>query len=225
MDRNLLHISFEGGILEDPWSAPPDDLSVMTKPLSQAADQPEEVILTFKKGIPVKVNGKTYSPAKLMMKLNEIGSKHAVGRTDIVENRFVGMKSRGVYETPGGTIIHLAHRALETITMDKEVMFVRDGFIPMYSRMIYNGFWFAPEREMLQAAITESQKFVSGDVRVKLFKGACHITGRQSEYSIYDEKICTFEEENVYDQHDAEGFIKLNALRLRMLANSKQKRY
>ncbi len=224
-DRNLLHISFEGGILEDPWSAPPDDLSVMTSPLSKAANEPEDVIISFKKGIPVKVNGKTYSPAKLMMKLNELGSKHAVGRIDIVENRFVGMKSRGVYETPGGTILHTAHRALETITMDKEVMFLRDSFIPNYARMIYNGFWYAPEREMLQVAISESQKFVTGDVRVKLFKGACHVTGRRSEYSIYDEKICTFEKEDVYDQHDAEGFIKLNALRLRMLANSKQKRY
>ena len=224
-DRNLLHISFEGGILEDPWSAPPDDLSVMTRPLSKAADEPEDVIISFKKGIPVKVNGKTLSPAKLMIKLNELGSKHAVGRIDIVENRFVGMKSRGVYETPGGTILHMAHRALETITMDKEVMFLRDSFIPNYARMVYNGFWYAPEREMLQVAITESQKFVTGDVRVKLFKGACHISGRRSEYSIYDEKICTFEKEDVYDQHDAEGFIKLNALRLRMLANSKQKRY
>ena len=224
-DRNLLHISFEGGILEDPWSAPPDDLSVMTRPLSKAADEPEDVIISFKKGIPVKVNGKTYSPAKLMIKLNELGSKHAVGRIDMVENRFVGMKSRGVYETPGGTILHMAHRALETITMDKEVMFLRDSFIPSYARMVYNGFWYAPEREMLQVAITESQKFVTGDVRVKLFKGACHISGRRSEYSIYDEKICTFEKEDVYDQHDAEGFIKLNALRLRMLANSKQKRY
>jgi argininosuccinate synthase len=224
-DRNLLHISFEGGILEDPWSAPPDDLSVMTRPLSKAADEPEDVIISFKKGIPVKVNGKTYSPAKLMIKLNELGSKHAVGRIDIVENRFVGMKSRGVYETPGGTILHMAHRALETITMDKEVMFLRDSFIPNYARMVYNGFWYAPEREMLQVAITESQKFVTGDVRVKLFKGACHVSGRRSEYSIYDEKICTFEKEDVYDQHDAEGFIKLNALRLRMLANSKQSRY
>jgi argininosuccinate synthase len=224
-DRNLLHISFEGGILEDPWSAPPEDLSVMTRPLSKAADEPEDIIISFKKGIPVKVNGKTCSPAKMMIKLNELGSKHAIGRIDIVENRFVGMKSRGVYETPGGTILHMAHRALETITMDKEVMFLRDSFIPNYARMVYNGFWYAPEREMLQVAITESQKFVTGDVRVKLFKGACHITGRRSEYSIYDEKICTFEKEDVYNQHDAEGFIKLNALRLRMLANSKQSRY
>ncbi|OGV53095.1 MAG: argininosuccinate synthase, partial [Lentisphaerae bacterium GWF2_52_8] len=200
MDRNLLHISFEGGILEDPWAEPPQDLSVLTKPLLQTPDQPEYVEVSFEKGIPVKVNGKKYSPAKIMMKLNEFGGKHGIGRTDIVENRFVGMKSRGVYETPGGTIIHLAHRALETITMDKEVMFMRDSFIPSYARMIYNGFWYAPEREMLQAAITESQKFVTGDVRVKLFKGMCHIVGRRSEYSIYDDKIATFEKDAVYNQ-------------------------
>lgn len=225
MDRNLLHISFEGGVLEDPWNAPPDDLSVMTCPLSQAADQPEEVIIAFDKGIPVTINGEKLSAARIMDKLNALGSRHAVGRVDIVENRFVGMKSRGVYETPGGTILHQAHRALETITMDKEVMFTRDSLIPAYSRMVYNGFWYAPEREMLQAAITASQQYVTGEVRLKLFKGACHVTGRRSEYSIYDEEICTFEEEEVYNQYDAEGFIKLNALRLRMLANSNQKRY
>lgn len=225
MDRNLLHISFEGGVLEDPWNEAPEDLSVMTCPLSQAADEPEDVIISFVKGIPVSVNGEELSAATLMDKLNELGSRHAVGRIDIVENRFVGMKSRGIYETPGGTILHQAHRALETITMDKEVMFTRDSFIPSYAKMVYDGFWYAPEREMLQVAITESQKFVTGDVRVKLFKGACHVTGRRSEYSIYDEEICTFEEEEVYNQYDAEGFIKLNALRLRMLANSKQKRY
>jgi argininosuccinate synthase len=225
MDRNLLHISFEGGVLEDPWNEAPEDLSIMTCPLSQAADEPEDVIISFEKGIPVSVNGEKLSAAGIMDKLNELGSRHAVGRIDIVENRFVGMKSRGIYETPGGTILHQAHRALETITMDKEVMYTRDSFIPAYARMVYNGFWYAPEREMLQVAITESQKFVTGDVRVKLFKGACHVTGRRSPYSIYSEEICTFEEEDVYDQHDAEGFIKLNALRLRMLADSNQKRY
>jgi argininosuccinate synthase len=225
MDRNLLHISFEGGVLEDPWNAAPEALSVMTCPLSQAADEPEDVIISFVKGIPVSVNGEKLSAAGIMNKLNELGSRHAVGRIDIVENRFVGMKSRGIYETPGGTILHHAHRALETITMDKEVMFTRDSFIPAYAKMVYNGFWYAPEREMLQVAITESQKYVTGDVRVKLFKGACHVTGRRSEYSIYDEEICTFEEEEVYNQYDAEGFIKLNALRLRMLADSNQKRY
>jgi argininosuccinate synthase len=160
-----------------------------------------------------------------MRKLNTIGAKHAVGRIDIVENRFVGMKSRGVYETPGGTILHHAHRALESITMDKEVMYLRDSFIPQYSRMVYNGFWFAPEREMLQTAITKSQEFVTGDVRLKLFKGNCYVTGRRSEYSLYDHEIASFEAEDVYNQKDAEGFIRLQSLRLRMMANSKQHRY
>lgn len=225
MDRNLLHISFEGGILEDPWNEAPEELSVMTKPVSQTPDKPEYVEMSFEKGIPVSVNGEKLSPANIMLKLNELGGKHGVGRIDIVENRFVGMKSRGVYETPGGTILHTAHRALETITMDREVMHMRDSFIPAYARLVYNGFWFAPEREMLQAAITESQKFVTGDVRVKLFKGSCIVAGRRSEYSLYDENIATFEKDNVYNQADAEGFIKLNALRLRVLANSKQRRY
>ncbi len=225
MDRNLLHISFEGGVLEDPWSEAPEDLSVMTSPLSKTPDEYEYVEVSFDKGIPVKVNGESLSPAGIMLKLNELGGKHGVGRTDIVENRFVGMKSRGVYETPGGTILHTAHRAMESITMDKEVMHLRDGFIPAYSKLVYNGFWYAPEREMLQAAISESQKFVTGDVRLKLFKGSCFVSGRRSEYSLYDESIATFEEDSVYNQADAEGFIKLNALRLRVLANSKQRRY
>lgn len=225
MDRNLLHISFEGGVLEDPWTECPEEIHVMTKPLSQAADKAEDVIVEFDKGIPVKVNGEALSPADLMRKLNDIGSNHAVGRIDIVENRYVGMKSRGIYETPAGTILHLAHRGLEEITMDREVMFLRDSFIPTYARMIYNGFWYAPEREMLQVAITESQKFVTGEVRVKLFKGACHVTGRRSPYSLYDDNLSTFEEDNVYDQRDATGFIKLNALRLRTLAKSAQHRY
>ena len=225
MDRNLLHISFEGGILEDPWQECPEDISVMTKPLSQAANEPEDVIIEFEKGVPVKVNGEALSPANIMRKLNELGSKHAVGRVDIVENRFVGMKSRGVYETPGGTILYTAHRGLEEITMDREVMFLRDSFIPTYARLIYNGFWYAPEREMLQAAITDSQKFVTGEVRVKLFKGACHVTGRRSPFSLYDDNLSTFEKDDVYDHKDAAGFIKLNALRLRVLARSAQKRY
>ena len=225
MDRNLLHISFEGGILEDPWSECPEDISVMTEPLAKAADEAEDVIITFEKGIPVKVNGEELSPANLMRKLNALGKRHAVGRVDIVENRFVGMKSRGVYETPGGTILNQAHRALESITMDREVMHLRDSFIPRYADMVYNGFWYAPEREMLQAAITESQKFVTGDVRVKLYKGACHVTGRRSEYSLYDEAVASFEDNDAYDQKDAEGFIKLNALRLRVRANSKQRVY
>ena len=177
------------------------------------------------KGIPVKVNGEALSPAALMKKLNVLGGKHGVGRIDIVENRYVGMKSRGVYETPGGTILHTAHRAMESITMDREVMFLRDSFIPTYARLVYNGFWYAPEREMLQAAITESQKFVTGEVRLTLFKGACHVNGRRSPYSLYDENLSTFEKDNVYNQQDATGFIRLNALRLRTLANSRQKRY
>ena len=225
MDRNLLHISFEGGILEDPWAAPPEDMHVMTRPLSQAADEPEDIVISFEKGIPVAVNDEKLSPANIMRKLNELGSRHAVGRIDIVENRFVGMKSRGVYETPGGTILHTAHRALETITMDKEVMYLRDSFIPAYARMVYNGFWFAPEREVLQAAITKSQEYVTGDVRVKLFTGACHVTGRRSPYSLYDSEIASFEAEDVYNQKDATGFIRLNALRLGVMARSKQAAY
>lgn len=225
MDRNLLHISFEGGILEDPWNEFPDEIAVMTKPLSEAADAPEDVIISFEKGIPVAVNGEKLSPANLMRKLNALGKKHAVGRVDIVENRFVGMKSRGVYETPGGTILHLAHRGLEEITMDREVMHLRDSLVPKYADMVYNGFWYAPEREMLQAAITHSQRYVTGDVRVKLFKGACHVTGRRSEYSLYDEAVASFEGADAYDHKDAAGFIKLNALRLRVRARSKQNEY
>ncbi len=225
MDRNLLHISFEGGILEDPWNEFPDEIAVMTKPLSEAADTPEDVIISFEKGIPVAVNGEKLSPANLMRKLNAIGKKHAVGRVDIVENRFVGMKPRGVYETPGGTILHLAHRGLEEITMDREVMHLRDSLVPKYADMVYNGFWYAPEREMLQAAITHSQRYVTGDVRVKLFKGACHVTGRRSEYSLYDEAVASFEGADAYDHKDAAGFIKLNALHLRVRARSKQNEY
>ena len=225
MDRNLLHISFEGGILEDPWQEFPEDIAVMTEPLSKAADKPEDVVISFEKGIPKKINGRKYSPANIMRQLNAMGRKHAVGRVDIVENRFVGMKSRGVYETPAGTILTAAHRGLEEITLDREVMHLRDSLIPRYADMIYNGFWFAPEREMIQALITESQKFVTGDVRVKLFKGACHVTGRRSPYSLYDSAIASFEDSDSYDHKDAAGFIRLNALRLRVLARSKQKRY
>ena len=225
MDRNLLHISFEGGILEDPWNEFPEEIAVMTRPLAEAENEPEDVIITFEKGIPVAINGKSYSPANIMRELNKMGSRHAVGRVDIVENRFVGMKSRGVYETPGGTILQIAHRGLEQITMDREVMHLRDSLIPRYADMVYNGFWYAPEREMLQAAITESQRFVTGDARVRLFKGNCFLTGRRSEYSLYDDEIASFEGLEAYDHKDAGGFIKLNALRLRVLANSKQRRY
>ena len=202
-----------------------EDICCLTTPLSKTPDTPEEVIIEFEKGVPVKVNGEALSPAALMKKLNVLGGKHGVGKIDIVENRFVGMKSRGVYETPGGTILHHAHRAMESITMDREAMALRDSLIPAYSKMIYNGFWYAPEREMLQAAITESQKFVTGEVRVMLFKGACHVNGRRSPYSLYNPELSTFEKDEIYNQQDATGFIRLNALRLRTLANSAQKRY
>ena len=225
MDRNLLHISFEGGILEDPWQEFPEEIAVMTEPLSKAADTAEDVVLHFEKGICTEVNGEKLTPANIMRKLNAIGKKHAVGRVDLVENRFVGMKSRGIDETPAGTILTAAHRGLEQITLDREVMHLRDTLIPRYADMIYNGFWFAPEREMLQAMITESQKFVTGDVRVKLYKGACHVTGRRSEYSLYDDEIASFEGAEAYDHKDASGFINLNALRLKVLARSKQNRY
>ncbi|NNJ71346.1 MAG: argininosuccinate synthase, partial [Kiritimatiellales bacterium] len=170
MDRNMLHISFEGGILEDPWNEPDENMWCMTKPLSQAADKPETIEVSFEKGVPVAVNGEQLSPAALLKKLNALGCEHAVGRIDIVENRYTGMKDRGVYETPGGTILHHAHRALESITMDREVMHLRDSLIPKYAELVYNGYWFAPEREMLQAAIAQSQESVTGDVRIKLYK-------------------------------------------------------
>ncbi|MBT3375984.1 MAG: argininosuccinate synthase [Lentisphaerae bacterium] len=220
MDRNLLHISFEGGVLEDPWAEPTDDIHLMTSPLSDTPDTPEYVIVSFDKGNPVAVNETKLGPADLMRELNRIAGRHGVGRIDIVENRFTGMKDRGVYETPGGTVVHQTHRALEGLCMDREAMHLRDSFIPQYASMIYNGFWYAPEREMLQAAITESQKNVTGDVRCKLFKGACHIVGRRSPTSLYKPEFVTFEEDNVYNQADADGFIKLNALRLRLRAMS-----
>jgi argininosuccinate synthase len=223
MDRNMLHISFEGGILEDPWTEPDENMWCMTKPLSQASDEAEYVEIGFEKGIPVSVNGENLSPAALLKKLNALGCEHAVGRIDIVENRFTGMKDRGVYETPGGTILHHAHRALESITMDREVMHLRDSLIPKYAELVYNGYWFAPEREMLQAAIAQSQETATGDVRVKLYKGAVHVCGRRSPYSLYSSELVSFDEAGGYDQSDATGFIKLNALRLRVGATMKAK--
>ncbi len=223
MDRNLLHISFEGGVLEDPWREAPDDMRVLTAPLDKTPDQAEIVEIHFEQGIPTAVNGQELSPADLLRELNRMGGRHGVGRIDIVENRFVGMKSRGVYETPGGTILHQAHRGLEGLCMDREVMHLRDSLIPKYATLVYNGFWFAPEREMLQAAITRSQKDVSGDVRCKLFKGGCHVIGRRSPFSLYNPELATFERDDVYNQADAEGFIKLNALRLRVAADRKSR--
>ena len=217
-DRNLLHISFEGGVLEDPWAAPPEDMWMMTKPLSEAADKPQDVVVRFEKGRAVAVDGTTDSPAGILRALNTIGCEHAIGRVDMVENRFTGMKDRGVYETPGGTILHAAHRALESICIDREVMHLRDSLIPKYAELIYNGFWFAPEREALQALISETQQAVSGEVRMRLFKGACHVNGRRSDSSLYDPSLVSFDEHGGYDQQDATGFIKLNALRLRVRA-------
>lgn len=215
-DRNLLHISYEGGILEDPWTPPPEDMFVLTVSPMQAPDRPEVIDISFEKGNPVAIDGKSLSPASLLAGLNISGGRNGIGRADIVENRFVGMKSRGVYETPGGTILRLAHMAIESITMDREVMHLRDSLIPKYSEMIYNGFWFSPERELLQSMIDETQKNVSGVVRMELYKGSCRVLGRKSEHSLYNEDFATFEDDTVYQQKDAEGFIRLNALRLRI---------
>jgi argininosuccinate synthase len=218
MDRNLLHISYEGGVLEDPWKAPPRDMFKLSVDPEDAPDQAEEVVIDFESGDPVAVNGETMQPLGIMQTLNELAGKHGVGRIDLVENRYVGMKSRGVYETPGGTIIHRAREAVEQLTMDREVLFQRDSLVPQYARLVYNGFWFAPEREMLQVAMDEAAKCVTGTARVRLYKGNCTVVGRRAERSLYDPELATFEAEKVYDQKDAGGFIKLNALRLRQRA-------
>ena len=215
-DRNIFHISYEGGILEDPWKEPPADMFVWSRPVEKASGRPEYIEVDYVRGNPVAINGRALSPAKLLAKLNDLGGKHGVGRVDLVENRYVGMKSRGVYETPGGTILHVAHRALESITMDREVLRLRDSLIPRYAEMIYYGYWFAPEREVLQKTIDSAQGNVSGRVRLKLYKGNVMVAGRKSEQSLYDSNVATFEEDNVYHQGDAEGFIRLNALRLRL---------
>ncbi len=215
-DRNLLHISFEGGVLEDPWHAPPADMYTMTSSLQDALDEPEDIEIAFVEGNPVSLNGKKLGPADMLAELNRRGGRHGIGRIDIVENRFVGMKSRGVYETPGGTILRQAHMAMESLTMDREVTHLRDSLMPEYASMIYNGFWFSPEREMLQTLIDKSQQNVCGDVRLTLYKGNCIMSGRRSEKSLYSEAHATFEEDEVYKQADAEGFIRLNALRLRL---------
>ena len=222
-DRNLLHISFESGVLEDPWfDASSKKMRGMYKLSVSPEDAPNEseyVDLTFDNGNCVKVNGKKLLPLGVMRMLNKLGGKHGIGRVDIVENRFVGMKGRGVYETPGGAILHFAHRQMETLTMDREVMHLRDSLIPKYSELVYNGFWFSPEREALQALVTETQRNVSGLVRLKLYKGNIIVAGRKSPKSLYDPKIATMEgEKSAYDQGDATGFIRLNALRLRIRA-------
>lgn len=215
-DGNLLHISYEGGVLEDPWSAPPEDIFTRISPLKDAPDEPETIEITFQKGDPVAVNGQDMSPAELLKELNGLGGKHGIGVIDIVENRYVGMKSRGIYETPGGTILRAAHMGVETITMDREVMHLRDSLIPKYAELIYNGFWFSPERELLQTMIDQTQENVTGTARLELYKGNCRVNGRKAETSIYREDFATFEDDQVYNQKDAEGFIRLNALRLRI---------
>jgi len=217
-DRNLFHISFEGGILEDPWNAPPEDMFILSVSPEKAPNRPTLVEIEFEKGNPVALDGKRMSPAKLLAELNRLGGKNGIGRVDIVENRYVGMKSRGVYETPGGTILHAAHRAVESITMDREVMHIRDSMVPRYAEMVYYGYWFAPEREVLQKMMDEAQATVSGTARIKLFKGNCIVAGRKSKESLYSTDFATFEEDQVYNQKDAEGFIRLNALRLRIRA-------
>ena len=215
-DRNLLHISFEGGILEDPWSEPPEDMFILSVSPEKAPDRPTLVEIDFEDGIPKRVDGLELSPANLLARLNELGGKNGVGRVDMVENRYVGMKSRGVYETPGGTILHIAHRAVESMTMDREVMHLRDSLVPKISELIYYGYWFSPEMEVLKVALDEMQKNVTGTVRLKLYKGNCTVIGRRSEKSLYHDAFATFEKDTVYNQKDAEGFIKLNALRLRI---------
>ena len=215
-DRNLLHISFEGGVLEDPWCAPEEEMFCLSCSPERAPDKPTIIEIDFEKGNPVRLNGEPYGPCDLLTKLNQLGGENGIGRVDLVENRFVGMKSRGIYETPGGTILFLAHRAMESLTMDREVMAIRDSLIPKYAALVYNGFWFAPERKMLQTLVDESQSYVNGTVRLKLYKGNVIVLGRKSKDSLFHPELATFEEDQVYDQADAQGFIKLNALRLRM---------
>jgi argininosuccinate synthase len=217
MDRNLMHISYEGGILEDPWAEPPENIFLLTKSLEEASGNPQEITISFEKGEPVAIDGVAHGAVDMLTKLNHIGGEHGIGRVDLVENRFVGMKSRGVYETPGVTILMAAHRALESITMDREVMRLRDSFSTKFAESIYYGFWFAPEFEILKSMIDQTQQVVSGDVRLKLYKGNTTITGRRSPNTLYRERVVTFEDDaGAYDQHDAEGFIKLQALRLRL---------
>ncbi len=221
IDRNVLHTSYEGGILEDPWTEPPEDMFLNTVSPEKAPDTPEYVEIEFEEGNPVAVNGEKLSPYKLLARLNTLGSRHGIGRADVVENRYVGIKNRGVYETPGGTIIYTAHRALEGLTLDREVLHLRDSLIPRYSELVYYGYWFSPERKMLQAAMDEVQKNVTGIVRLKLYKGAVHVVGRRSPYSLFDADLASFEKSGDYNQQDATGFIRVNALRLKTIARKR----
>jgi argininosuccinate synthase len=218
MDRNLMHISYEGGILEDPWKEADEDMFKTTRSPEKAPDKPQYIEIAFEDGVPIAVNGKSMTPFQIVAHLNQVGGRHGVGRVDIVENRFVGMKSRGVYETPGCTVLHAAHRAVESITMDREVMHLRDGLIPKVAELIYYGFWYSPEMKALMAFTDEIQKGVSGTARLKLYKGSCAVVGRKAERSLYMKDFATFDKDSVYDQVDAGGFIRLNALRLRIRA-------
>ena len=223
MDRNLMHISYEGGILEDPWNEPPASMFLTTKSPEEAPDEPEWIEVGFEDGSPTTLNGKALSPNLMITALNEIGGNHGVGRVDIVENRYVGIKSRGVYETPGVTILHAAHHAIESLTLDRETLRLRDSLVPKYSELVYNGYWYSPEMEHLLKFMDDIQVGVTGTARLKLYKGAVHIVGRKAPNSLYSEEYATFEEDTVYNQKDAEGFIKINALRLK-LHNYKKRR-
>jgi argininosuccinate synthase len=220
MDRNMFHISYEGGVLEDPWTGPDEDMFMLSVSPEKAPDKATVIEIQYEAGNPVAINGEKMSPATLLERLNQYGGENGVGRIDIVENRFVGMKSRGIYETPGGTILHQAHRAIESITLDREVTFLRDSLIPNYARMIYNGFWYSPERELIQQMVDQMQTHVTGEVRLKLYKGNCIVLGRKAEKSLYNQNIASFEESHGYSQNDADGFIKLNALRLKLYAET-----
>lgn len=216
IDRNLFHISYEGGILEDPWQEPPHNMYTMINPPEKAPDKPLYIEISYEKGNPVAINNERLSPATLLGKLNRLAGKRGIGRIDMVENRYVGIKSRGVYETPGGTVLHIAHKALESLTLDREVMHLRDSLITRYSELVYYGYWFSPERKALQTLIDNIQKDVTGTVKLKLYKGNCYVVGRKSPNSLYHQGLATFEAGDAYNQKDAEGFIKLNALRLKL---------
>ena len=222
-DRNLMHVSYEGGILEDPWAEPPADIFQMTAAPESAKAEPEYVVIEFESGVPVGLNGERMGAVELLSALNGLGGEHGVGRVDLVENRFVGMKSRGVYETPGVTILQAAHRALESITLDREVLRLRDQLSLKFAESVYYGFWFAPESELMRKTIDETQRNVSGEARVKLYRGGVTVVGRRSPHTLYRERLATFEADTVYNQRDAEGFIKLNALRLRTRAAAGEK--
>jgi len=223
-DRNLFHISYEGGVLEDPWKEPDPSMFILTQDPRKAPAEAAEIVVQYEDGNPVAVDGKAMSPAELLLHLNQLAGQHGIGRVDIVENRFVGIKSRGVYETPAGTVLHRAHRAIESITLDREVLRIRDNLIPEYASLVYRGFWFSPERQALQTLIDGIQKDVSGEVRLRLYRGQVTVTGRRSPQSLYRADLATFEKDDVYNQSDATGFIRLNALRLRVLAQRQTER-